>query len=227
MVRTLRLSLIGLLALVLGACVGAQHIVDTFNPNGIGLGDEATVERGPNKGDTVTVTGYDGGAKVETTAGEIPLAHLGVQSNTYYWCVGAWEWFEEFPGFAYWRAPHIDLLVGGVDLRTLAQAGQPGGIPEGNGLFVYHTDPNDATLTCKTDAGEQGKALTSDLEKSLISTKLGVASLVAPVTVCGVFLDYMVNKHDEIGINPLELSSDGVYRIHLGSLKCQGLPPFE
>lgn len=217
------------LALVFSACAGAQHLVDTFNPNGIGLGDEAEVQRGPLSGETVTVSGYTGGSQVEVTRADgsvtdVPLAHLGVQSNTYYWCVGQWEWVD-FGGFFGWAPPHRDILVGAFDLRTLKQAGQPGGIPDGYGIFLYSEDPADLTMTCKTDAGEEGRALTSSLEKTGIATRLGVESAIEPVTICGVLLDIAVNKHDEIGVNPLEKSRDGLYRII--QFRCEGLPPFE
>jgi hypothetical protein len=222
--------LLALSVFLFGACEQTSHLSDLFNPEGIGLHEEAEVQRGPNTGETVTVTGYDGHATVETTLGSMPLAWLGTAHNTYYWCFGQWEWFEEEPGFAYWRAPHIDLLVGGVDLRTLNQAGQPGGIADGSGLFIYHMDPADPGLVCKVDAGEQGNTLTTAQEKSLIRTKLGLpgGTKIDAVTICGVALELMTAHAEAVGFNPLQLSRDGVYRIHFGNtLRCEGLPPFD
>jgi hypothetical protein len=50
-----------------------------------------------------------------------------------------WEWnTTESPGASFWDAPLADSCLQRIDLRPVPAQAEPGGTPQGLGLFVYN-----------------------------------------------------------------------------------------
>ncbi len=144
---------------------------------------------------------------------ELRFPQLQNPTGTWYWCVGSWEFVTDDGPDPYWRAPHQDILVGLLDLRTLAQAGQAGGVPEGAGLFVFDRNPSDPAMLCKIDNNEDGAELTTLAERGFLDARFATTRASTAESVCGYYLELAVDHATAIGLN-------------IGSLNCRQSRPF-
>lgn len=67
-----------------------------------------------------------------------------VIADEYY--IGQWEWNTDNQDRPYWIAPHADKLTGVIDMRSIPEQTQAGGIPEGYAIFTYSEVINDPSL---------------------------------------------------------------------------------
>ena len=132
--------------------------------------------------------------------------------------IGRWAWVAPVggpdPQEEYWAAPYP--AVGGVDLRTAAQAGAAGG-PGGLGLFILPTKPVDATLLY---LGDNLDGSISNPVRRNLEDRLGLVRNSITSNVVRTLLWQMMNAlADPTGLlrwKPITPTAAGVMELHLG-----------
>lgn len=126
--------------------------------------------------------------------------------------LGQYKWISNPGRISYWEAPVLDGLSGNIDLRTIDQMSQIGGVPEGYAIFEYKDFVNDPALIPISSNKDD---LFDTTNKDLISNTLKID--IGDVTLTDLIWNLLGENNDSSLICPVALpKSNGVYEVIIG-----------
>lgn len=134
-------------------------------------------------------------------------------------CLARWEWFTEPEpeGISYWRAPFVENATGSLDLRSNRQAGQPGPLALGWGLFAYDKPMGSTGMHC---LGGDLDARLSAIQADTIALVLGkLAGDIQARSLRSLVKELFTEEADPTGETfwkPLRISRKNGFVVRLG-----------
>lgn len=141
-----------------------------------------------------------------------PLFQL--HADEYY--IGQFEWKADCPGVGEcWEAPHREIAVGQIDLRSIPEQAALGGVPEGHAVFAYSELVDDPNLLY---FGDDKNAVISQKAIDDLKAKLGVAVIEAttPKEIVYELLTDHADPTGENGVKPVMPDKNLNIKVELG-----------